>query len=550
MARSGPGPDDAGTAVATTPRARTLRERWQAGFIYQLLLRGTAPRALDRLPPAAWPANAGRGRAILSGQIFGGSRAYDAAQPPWTAADSDPAAAQLHDFGWLDDLAALGTPEAQARARELLAHWCTAARRWQPAVWQPGTTARRLATCLSQARFWSLGADDPLAGMLLTALARHVRHLIRAGHHATPGLDAAVVAQALLYAGLCGFGDDAARRGLRLLEEEVGKQVLRDGGHIQRSPSLHQRFLAVLVDARDMLVLAAEPLPPWLTSAIDAMTPVLRLYRHGDGSLARFNGTGLENPALTEEILRRAKVAAPPPARASQTGFVRLISDRTVVIMDVGTPPPAPYDRVAHAGTLSFELSHGDEPVIVNCGARPDAAPAWRQAQRATAAHSTLSFADTNSSEITPLGLGRQPLHVPAACDSSDGEFWVTASHDGYRANFGLVHRRRLYLSADGKDLRGEDTLSGRHDGRFAIRFHLHPDIQASQVQNAAAVLLRASSGTAWRLHAANAALSLAETVYLAGSDAPRRSEQVMLSGAREDSETVVKWALRRVDTD
>jgi uncharacterized heparinase superfamily protein len=526
----GSGPDDAGKAVVTTPKAMTLRERWQAGFIYQLMLRGAAPSALDRLPPSAWPASAAHGRAIVAGE--------------------DPPATQLHDFGWLHDLAALGSPEAQARARDLLTNWCAAARRWQPSVWEPGPTARRLAACLAEARFWSQGADDLLTRTLLAALARHVRHLSRVFHHATPGFEAAQVAKALIYAGLCGFGEAAAQRGLRLLEEETGVQMLRDGGHIQRSPALHQCFLAVLIDIRDMLALTNQPAPAWLASAIDAMTPVLRLYCHGDGSLARFNGTGLEDPALTGEILRRAKVTAPPPMHAAQAGFIRLVSDRTVVIIDAGTPPPPPFDLNAHAGTLSFELSHNGEPVIVNCGARPDAARAWQQAQRATAAHSTLTFADTNSSEILPADLGRQPRHVPATCDSRDGEFWVTASHDGYRANFGLVHRRRLYLSADGRDLRGEDTLSGRHDGRFAIRFHLHPDIQASQVQNAAAVLLRASSGTAWRLQAASAALSLAETVYLAAPGAPRRSEQVILSGSREDSETVVKWALRRVDAD
>ena len=67
----------------------------------------------------------------------------------------------------------------------------------------------------------------------------------------------------------------------------------------------------------------------------------------------------------------------------------------------------------------------------------------------------------------------------------------------GYEPNFGLTHRRRLWLSADGTDLRGEDTLSGAHAGLFTVRFHQHPDMQVSLIQNGGAALLRAPSGTA-----------------------------------------------------
>src|SRR3546814_15230950 len=64
---------------------------------------------------------------------------------------------------------------------------------------------------------------------------------------------------------------------------------------------------------------------------------------------------------------------------------------------------------------------------------------------------------------------------------------WVDAGHDGYIRRFGIEHRRRFYLSANGQDLRGEDTLlpvSGRSlrrrtaHLRFDVRFHLAPGLQ------------------------------------------------------------------------
>jgi uncharacterized heparinase superfamily protein len=126
------------------------------------------------------------------------------------------------------------------------------------------------------------------------------------------------------------------------------------------------------------------------------------------------------------------------------------------------------------------------------------------------------------------------------------GNLWITASHDGYKGLFGLVHQRRLYLSRDGDDLRGEDTLTGPHTGSFAVRFHLHPDVQVSVIQNGAAALLRAPSGAAWRFIASGGKIELAETVYLGRRGEPRRSEQIVVSGPVSHG-AAIKWAFRRI---
>ena len=47
---------------------------------------------------------------------------------------------------------------------------------------------------------------------------------------------------------------------------------------------------------------------------------------------------------------------------------------------------------------------------------------------------------------------------------------WLDARHNGYDEPFGLTHRRRLFLTADGLELIGEETLSGRGGKSFAIK--------------------------------------------------------------------------------
>src|SRR2546423_12082810 len=82
------------------------------------------------------------------------------------------------------------------------------------------------------------------------------------------------------------------------------------------------------------------------------------------------------------------------------------------------------------------------------------------------------------------------------------------ARHDLYEPRFGLTYARELYLTPDGDDLRGEDKLTGRAGVEFAVRFHLHPAVEASLAADNGAAALRPPRGAGWRVRATGAPLS------------------------------------------
>ncbi len=249
---------------------------------------------------------------------------------------------------------------------------------------------------------------------------------------------------------------------------------------------------------------------------------------------------------MLDLVLARAEARGRPPLGAPHLGFQRLQAGRSLVLIDAGAPPAAGLDGDAHAGTLSFEMSHGRERLIVNCGTSPSLSPPWRAVARASAAHSTVVVADTNLAEIRGNGtLGRRPRHVSCERAEEGGSQWITASHDGYLPIFGLTHAREIFLAADGDDLRGEDRLTGRAGQSFTIRFHLHPQVQVSLTQDGATALLRLPSGIGWRLRAQGAVMSLAESIYLGGGEL-RKTQQIVLDGHVGTAGATVKWALRR----
>lgn len=505
---------------------------------------GTEPAT----PPFAWPGDPALGQKIVARQFTFAGRLLVDPRPLWRPLGADSEwRMEANAFQWLVHLQALGGDQARRVARDLIADWLATEDRFQPLSWHPAVLGRRIASWLGHYEFFAASAEADLRQRLLASVRRQARHLYRVLPAGLSGLDLMVAIKGLLLAGLALEGSETfVDRGLALLARHLPQQVLPDGGQIERSPSRQLHLLTDLLDLRAALGQADRPLPIALVDAIEQLTPLIKMLQHGDGGLALFNGGRSESATLIEAALVRAGGRQRLMMSAPQSGFYRLQAGRSVVLVDAGAPPPPGADEAAHAGTLSFELSSGRERLVVNCGgALGD--PLWREAARTTAAHSTLTLADHNSSQLLPLGgFGRRRALATCRRQEAEGDIWLDMAQEGYQALYGITHKRRLFLERSGEDLRGEDVLIGRRaDLSFAIRFHLHPDVQASLAQGGGAALLRTARGEGWRLRCKGAEVSLEPSVYLDGPE-PRRTLQVVLTASTQAGETQVLWGLQR----
>ena len=521
-----------------------------------------APDAPARAFRDLWPGDAARGQRLLRGEFEsqGTVRPLLLSQEGgqgWTAAAGAPAwRGAAHAFAWLRDLRALGTDGARLRARDLTADWLAHGGH-EPMAAVPAVVGARISAWLGHWDFLAATAEDGFRRAIMVRLAQDARVLVAGLPDEAAHRGALAALKGGLAAAVALAEDTWIARCLRLLPAEIDRQILPDGAHVERSPA--QLLLAVqdLIEIRNLVHGAGLEAPPHLALALDRAAPALRLFRHGDGGLALFNGTRDESAALVDLVLTQGQARGRAPLILGEAGFQRLQAGRTLVIADCGAPPdaqrgpsagpaglPRHADRFHHAGTLAFELSVGRDRMIVNCGAAPAAHSEWRDALRSTAAHSTLTLADTNSAELRDDGLGRRPDNVEAERQEANGAQWLDSSHDGYKRGFGVIHRRRLYLSDSGDDLRGEDALEGAEIPAYVIRFHLHPSVSATLQPDENAVLLRLPSGAGWRLRASRAQVALEESVYVAGE--PRSTQQVVLSV--EAGTASVQWGLGRVN--
>lgn len=539
--------------------------------LYRMMISGPVPRELACLPGDPWPGDAKAGQECVEGSLLYAGQRFSAHPPQWLPEKASLGwLLDVHSLHWLRDLRALGGDNARRMARSLLSSWLDAFEHWSPFVWNTPLVAQRISCLITLHDFMLASADNVFRARVFESLVRHYRHLLRLVPGALAGLaenipdeesnirlpraetlqgiDILVVLRGLIHGGVAlPDGTKALTLALSLLPNALRSVLLADGMVAERSGMVQARALRCLIDIRQALKAAGQTVPPELPVAIEKAAGAMRFLRHGDGSFALFNGAREVDSMFIEALLAQADVRGRMAKSLPHGGFERLTAGRMLVLADVSVPPPEGLDRAAHAGLGSFECSFGRERLVVNCGAHAGLDdPAWRQALAATAAHSTLCVANTNSSEILSLGgIGRKPHSTRVAHTQEDGAPLLEIGHDGYFTPHRLMYVRRLMLRENGDELHGEDILRGSGGHAFAIRFHLHPLVQASLIQNSMAVLLRLPGGTGFRFRAEGQPLVLEESIYC-GRIPARPSQQIVVKGISAEGETKILWHFTR----
>src|SRR5262249_52454546 len=346
----------------------------------------------------------------------------------------------------------------------------------------------------------------------------------------------------------------------RQLTNELERQILPDGGHVSRNPGALTELLLDLLPLSQAYSARNVAPPSALLNAIDRMMPMLRFFRHTDGTFALFNGMGPTQPDLLATLLACDDARGAPVLNAVHSGYQRIEAGNSVMLIDTGGPPPFEMSMQAHAGCLSFELSHKGQRIIVNCGMPGTGKDDWREHARTTAAHSTVTFNDTSSCRFAASSTGRRPQGNPIVSGPTkvpveretiqEGEI-VRATHDGYANRFHVVHQRSVILSPDGNRLDGEDmflpakgdAIPGKVADEFAVRFHLHPAIRANRIADGHGVMLILPNNDVGHFHACAGRAETGDGRFLGGPEGARRTFQIVVRGHAREIPSV-RWTL------
>ncbi len=534
---------------------------------YNWSLGGVVPERLAVRPVDGWSGCAKVGRWLCEGALSYEGDELRFTQEGWSPNGvSDAWITHMHGFTWLRDLKAVSaergmSASASVQARTMIESWISHYMVWDAQSWRPDICGVRLSMWLSHYDFFGDGFFDDEDALehfqddFFESCMRQARHLSRVlsrdNNTDCFGLGRLQALKGLLYAGIAFEGrEEWIAQSLHMLVHEIDVQIAHDGGHVSRSPAQLFEALKILLDVRMVLQTGDYPLPEKIQHAIDRMGLATRFFRYNDKHFALFNGGQMGDRDCIDSALHQAHVRGKSLSSLPCTGYERLVLGRTHILMDCGAPPDWPYDKIAHAAPLAFELNSGRDRVFVNCGSHPLDAE-WQDALRSTPAHSTLNMDDRNVCEVEANGhFARKHGKIKVLREDMKDAVLLEASHDGYVALNGFTHKRRIYVSEKGADIRGADILTSHHASvsshDVAVRFHLHPQVMVSLIRDGQEALIRTSGGMGWRFHIGGGILALEDSVFMGQGCSPRKTKQLVIYGQVNDKTHEFKWALQR----
>jgi uncharacterized heparinase superfamily protein len=460
-------------------------------------------------------------------------------------------------------------------AERVLAMWLAA--NPQPnasPAWDVGHTGHRLLTWLIHAPLLLSGNDKAFRSRVLHTMAETARWLDRHVTRADDKLAEVAGWAAITAAGLL-MADGSPRRlfGEAGLIRALGDLVGDDGGVLSRSPLDQIEAITILVRLKACYAAVRRDPPQQIETILSLLVPPLLALLHGDGALGSWQGAGAVPAEQIATLIKASGVRTRPLRDARQWGYQRVQAGKSVLLLDAAPPPIARHAREGCASTLAFEFSHGAERLIVNCGGAAFAGGLiplrLAQGLRATAAHSTLTIDDFNSTAVLingKLGSGVSEVEVDRRTLQADGSYAATApgpagqsatrieaSHNGYVGRYGLMHQRILILRDDGTELRGEDLLvpHGKKGKRgmigVALRFHLGPHIELAQGQDGLGVTLALPDGGLWQFRSGREPVTIEESLWADGLGRPMGTRQLVITAKIPRSGENFSWLLKKM---
>jgi uncharacterized heparinase superfamily protein len=523
-------------------------------------LRGKVPQRLLAVPQDPLEGNPARGQSLRIGKFH-----YQGFEQAFCDLDYDKLDLQpsltdyIHRFDWLRDLAAVtNRGEGAPVAAQIADAWLLAnGMKTREPAWRVDNCAWRLLNMAAGSPYL-LSSNEPIyRARVINHFARVARHLDQSAPRAqshfakTVGWAGVVAASLLLPEGKIrrAVGEDG-------LADSLRATIFPDGGVVSRSPIQLMELIGLLSLLKKCYVAQGELAPDFLLDALGRAVPALLGLTHTDGGLGAWQGSAHIAADRIEALVAASEVRARPHRQALDWGYQRVLAGKSVLLLDAGPPPLARQSASGCASTLAFELSHGAQRIIVNCGGAALVGAmipaALARGLRTTAAHSTLCLNDTNSTAILAGGhLGKGVAEVELERRDIEQATRIQASHDGYAKSFGYNHSRVLTLRSDGMELRGEDTLlpqaKPKDNVAVAVRFHLGPDIEIVPSDKPQTALLRMADGSNWVFLTSGGLLTVDDSLWVDQNGRPHPTRQLVIAADTGKGGLHISWQLRHL---
>ena len=332
-----------------------------------------------------------------------------------------------------------------------------------------------------------------------------------------------------------------------IIIEEIEKVINTDGMHFSRKPQFQLEVLKIIIEVHYLGKSSIKRVRGEYNNILNNLISCSKMLQHSNGSIINFNGGSKFEKNKIAQLVSKSDTSVKALSGISQDGFARLNSKSTSLIFDMGMPNKISQNW--HAGTLSFEFSHGKNLILVNNGFL-DMDSSWANALRGTSAHSTISIDGKNSSSLeNNKDVERIAEITEKYLENTYKGVFASATHNGYYKSHGIYHKREITLNKQGNKINGIDELfytgaPGAIALNAELRFHLYPDLKVAKALSGD-IILRLKNGSGWLFKIDELKSTLEDSIFIKENNV-LRSQQILvnvpLNELRSCGSKIIKW--------
>jgi len=272
------------------------------------------------------------------------------------------------------------------------------------------------------------------------------------------------------------------------------------------------------------------------------MSIATHFFLHKNNSIANFNGTDNINQKEIKNIISEIPKPIKSPRELTNSGFQRVDTKDTILIIDCGVPINYDATYKAHSCSTTFELSYKKNNIIINSLTGLD-----EKINKTTAAHSTLTLNNTNAYKILKNEhLSRIPDILKVKRVERYGANVIELENYGYKNQYDAIHKRLVYIDKKGIDIRGEDNIYCPMEINFDIRFYLDQNLKTLITNNGKNIMLKLVNGDGWKFSSSIEKLDIVSNRNININNQPVTNEHIHLTGKTKELITVVRWSLKK----
>jgi hypothetical protein len=277
------------------------------------------------------------------------------------------------------------------------------------------------------------------------------------------------------------------KTGCRILEEELHRQILPDGGPVEQSLNYHRFVLDLYWLALDFL--RANNLygcHGW-KNHLKKGEVFIRALSY-DGRHFPSIGDSDDGYALAQCLVPRYRPRAVEQRPASQevkaktfpdSGYTVVRSHTLFMTFDHGPLGMPPLYNHGHADALSITLYISGLPFLIDPGTfQYNGDPRRRTYFKGTRAHNTVCIDKKDQARQVSGFIWNTPFSiVNFQLNQTGKQIRIQAGHTGYqRLTSPVTHQRQIQVNKDGSTIIF-DSFTGNGCHEFELNFHLHPDV-------------------------------------------------------------------------